>query len=30
MRDGLIAHDELVPNPRRAEEELTLGIGAAG
>ena len=30
MRDGLIAHDELVPNPRRAEDELTVGIGAAG
>jgi putative ABC transport system ATP-binding protein len=29
MRDGLIAHDELVPNPRRAEDELTVGIGAA-
>ena len=29
MRDGLIAHDELVPRPRRAEDELVLGIGAA-
>jgi len=29
MRDGLIAHDELVPRPRRAEEELIVGIGAA-
>ena len=29
MRDGLIARDELVPNPRRAEEELAVGIGAA-
>src|SRR5204862_4940487 len=29
MRDGLIARDELVPHPRRAEEELTVGIGAA-
>ena len=29
MRDGLIAHDELVPRPRRAEEELLVGIGAA-
>jgi len=29
MRDGLIAHDELVPRPRRAEEELVVGIGAA-
>jgi putative ABC transport system ATP-binding protein len=27
MRDGLIAHDELVPNPRRAEDQLTVGIG---
>jgi putative ABC transport system ATP-binding protein len=27
MRDGLIAHDELVPNPRRAEDELAIGIG---
>jgi putative ABC transport system ATP-binding protein len=30
MRDGLIAHDEVVQNPRRAEDELTVGIGAAG
>ena len=29
MRDGLIAHDELVPRPRRAEDELEVGIGAA-
>ena len=29
MRDGLIAHDELVPRPRRAEDELLIGIGAA-
>jgi putative ABC transport system ATP-binding protein len=29
MRDGLIAHDELVPRPRRAEDELIVGIGAA-
>ncbi len=29
MRDGLIARDELVPQPRRAEEELAVGIGAA-
>ena len=29
MRDGLIARDELVPRPRRAEDELTVGIGAA-
>jgi putative ABC transport system ATP-binding protein len=29
MRDGLIAHDELMPNPRRAEDELAVGIGAA-
>jgi putative ABC transport system ATP-binding protein len=29
MRDGLIAHDELVPRPRRAEDELLVGIGAA-
>jgi putative ABC transport system ATP-binding protein len=28
MRDGLIAHDELVPNPRRAEDEIASGIGA--
>ena len=27
MRDGLIAHDELVS--RRAEDEIALGIGAA-
>jgi putative ABC transport system ATP-binding protein len=29
MRDGLIAHDEIVPRPRRAEDELVVGIGAA-
>jgi len=29
VRDGLIARDELVPHPRRAEEELAVGIGAA-
>jgi putative ABC transport system ATP-binding protein len=29
MRDGLIARDELVPRPRRAEEELAVGIGGA-
>jgi putative ABC transport system ATP-binding protein len=29
MRDGLIAHDELVARPRRAEDEIALGIGAA-
>jgi len=29
MRDGLIARDELVPRPRRAEDEIALGIGAA-
>jgi putative ABC transport system ATP-binding protein len=29
MRDGLIAHDELVVRPRRAEDEIALGIGAA-
>jgi putative ABC transport system ATP-binding protein len=28
MRDGVIAHDELVPNPRRAEDEIAAGIGA--
>ena len=28
MRDGIIAHDELVPNPRRAEDEIASGIGA--
>ncbi len=28
MRDGIIAHDELVPNPRRAEDEIAAGIGA--
>jgi putative ABC transport system ATP-binding protein len=29
MRDGLVAKDELVPRPRRAEDELAVGIGAA-
>jgi putative ABC transport system ATP-binding protein len=29
MRDGLIARDEVVGQPRRAEDELTVGIGAA-
>jgi putative ABC transport system ATP-binding protein len=29
MRDGLIAHDEVVPRPRRAEDEIAAGIGAA-
>jgi putative ABC transport system ATP-binding protein len=29
MRDGIIARDELVPRPRRAETELAVGIGAA-
>ncbi len=29
MRDGVVARDELVPNPRRAEDELAVGIGAA-
>ena len=29
MRDGVIARDELVPQPRRAEDEIALGIGAA-
>jgi len=28
MRDGIVAHDELVPNPRRAEDEIAAGIGA--
>jgi len=29
MRDGVIAHDDLVARPRRAEDEIALGIGAA-
>ena len=29
MRDGVIAHDDLVPHPRRAEDEIAAGIGAA-
>jgi hypothetical protein len=29
MRDGVIARDELVPRPRRAEDEIAVGIGAA-
>jgi putative ABC transport system ATP-binding protein len=29
MRDGVIAHDDLVLEPRRAEEEIAAGIGAA-
>ena len=29
MRDGLVARDELVPRPRNAQDELTVGIGAA-
>ena len=29
MRDGLVARDELVSRPRRAEDELAVGIGAA-
>jgi putative ABC transport system ATP-binding protein len=29
MRDGIVANDELVPNPRRAEDEIAAGIGAA-
>ena len=28
MRDGVIAHDELVRDPRRAEDEIAAGIGA--
>jgi putative ABC transport system ATP-binding protein len=28
MRDGLVAHDELVREPRRAEDEIAAGIGA--
>jgi putative ABC transport system ATP-binding protein len=29
MRDGVVARDELVPHPRRAEDEIAAGIGAA-
>ncbi len=29
MRDGVVAHDDPVLTPRRAEEELVAGIGAA-
>ena len=29
MRDGIIAHDDLVARPRRAEDEIAMGIGAA-
>jgi len=29
MRDGLVAHDELVREPRRAEDEIAAGIGAS-
>jgi len=29
MRDGLIAHDDPVARPRRAEDEIAVGIGAA-
>jgi len=29
MRDGIVARDELVPHPRRAEDEIAAGIGAA-
>jgi putative ABC transport system ATP-binding protein len=29
MRDGLIAHDDPVAMPRRAEDEIAVGIGAA-
>jgi putative ABC transport system ATP-binding protein len=29
MRDGIVAHDDPVPNPRRAENEIAVGIGAA-
>ena len=28
MRDGVVAHDDRVENPRRAEEEIAAGIGA--
>jgi putative ABC transport system ATP-binding protein len=29
MRDGVVARDELVAHPRRAEDEIAAGIGAA-
>jgi putative ABC transport system ATP-binding protein len=29
MRDGVVAHDDPVANPRRAEDEIAVGIGAA-
>jgi putative ABC transport system ATP-binding protein len=29
MRDGVVAHDDPVPNPRRAEDEIAVGIGGA-
>jgi putative ABC transport system ATP-binding protein len=29
MRDGVVAHDDLVLEPRRAEDEIAAGIGAA-
>jgi putative ABC transport system ATP-binding protein len=29
MRDGVIARDEIVAHPRRAEDEIAAGIGAA-
>jgi putative ABC transport system ATP-binding protein len=29
MRDGIIAHDELVREPRRAQDEIAAGIGAS-
>ena len=29
MRDGIIAHDDPVARPRRAEDEIAMGIGAA-
>ena len=28
MRDGVVAHDDRVQNPKRAEEEIAAGIGA--
>ncbi|HEY6958622.1 MAG TPA: ABC transporter ATP-binding protein [Candidatus Limnocylindria bacterium] len=28
MRDGVVAHDDPVANPRRAEDEIAAGIGA--
>jgi len=28
MRDGVVAHDDRVPNPRRAVDEIEAGIGA--